>query len=62
MPRYIPPVANHAQTVSARTRLCAVYGFPVHHSASPAMLNAGIAALGLDWRYTAAVVRPGQIA
>ena len=45
MPRYIPPVADHAQTVSASTRLCAVYGFPVRHSASPAMQNAGIAAL-----------------
>lgn len=62
MPRYIPPVADHAQTVSASTRLCAVYGFPVRHSASPAMQNAGIAALGLDWRYTAAEVRPEQLA
>ena len=35
----------------------AVYGFPVRHSASPAMQNAGIAALGLDWCYTAAEVR-----
>ena len=62
MPRYIPPVADHAQTVSASTRLCAVYGFPVRHSASPAMQNAGIAALGLDWRYTAAEVRTEQLA
>ena len=62
MPRYIPPVADHAQTVSASTRLCAVYGFPVRHSASPAMQNAGIAALGLDWCYTAAEVRPEQLA
>ena len=61
MPRYIPPVADHAQTVSASTRLCAVYGFPVRHSASPAMQNAGIATLGLDWRYTAAEVRPEQL-
>jgi shikimate dehydrogenase len=45
-------------SISASTRLCAVYGFPVRHSASPAMQNAGIAALGLDWRYVACAVRP----
>ncbi len=61
MSRYIPPVAKHTQPLSASTRLCAVYGFPVRHSASPAMQNAGIAALGLDWRYTAAEVRPEQL-
>ena len=55
-------MADHAQPVSASTRLCAVYGFPVRHSASPAMQNAGLAALGLDWRYTAAEVRPEQLA
>jgi len=54
-------VADHAQPVSASTRFCAVYGFPVRHSASPAMQNAGLAALGLDWRYTAAEVRPEQL-
>jgi len=59
--RYILAVADHAQPLTAKTRLCAVYGFPVHHSASPAMQNAGIAALGLDWRYTAAEVRPEQL-
>jgi len=30
-----------------------VFGHPVKHSASPAMQNAGIAALGLNWRYLA---------
>jgi len=54
-------VADHAQPVSASTRLCAVYGFPVRHSASPAMQNAGLAKLGLNWRYTAAEVRPEQL-
>jgi len=54
-------VADHAQPVSANTRLCAVYGFPVRHSASPAMQNAGLAQLELDWRYTAAEVRPEQL-
>ena len=40
-----------AAPIRATTRLCAVFGHPIAHSASPAMQNAGIAALGLDWRY-----------
>lgn len=47
--------------IAASTRLCAVYGHPVRHSASPAMQNAGIAALGLDWRYLACSVRPNEL-
>jgi shikimate dehydrogenase len=39
--------------INAATRLCAVYGFPIAHSASPAMHNAAFAALGLNWRYVA---------
>jgi shikimate dehydrogenase len=42
-----------AEAISARTRYCAVYGHPVKHSASPAMHNAALSALGLDWRYLA---------
>ena len=34
-------------------RLLAVLGHPIKHSASPAMQNAAIAALGLNWRYDA---------
>ncbi|HEY0551269.1 MAG TPA: shikimate dehydrogenase [Verrucomicrobiae bacterium] len=49
------------QTLSAATRYCAVYGHPVKHSASPAMQNAGIAALGLDWRYVAFDVSPENL-
>ena len=44
--------------IDASTRICAVYGLPVRHSASPAMQNAGIAALGLNWRYIACEVAP----
>lgn len=47
--------------ISATTRLCAVYGHPIKHSASPAMQNAGIAALGLDWRYVAFDVHPDNL-
>ena len=43
------------------TRFCAVYGQPIKHSASPAMQNAGIAALKLDWRYLAFEVHPDQL-
>jgi shikimate dehydrogenase len=52
------PLAN---SISAMTRYCAVYGHPVKHSASPAMQNAGIAALGLDWRYVAFDVHPDNL-
>ena len=49
------------QTINARTRLCAVLGFPVRHSASPAFQNAGLNALGLNWRYLAFDVRPEHL-
>ncbi len=44
--------------IDASTRYCAVFGHPIKHSASPAMQNAGIAALGLNWRYLAFDVHP----
>jgi len=47
--------------IRATTRLCAVFGHPIGHSASPAMQNAGIAALGLDWRYVACEVHPDRL-
>lgn len=50
-----------ATELSASTRLCAVLGHPIRHSASPAMQNAGIAALGLDWRYVAFDVHPDHL-
>ena len=48
--------------ISAHTRYCAVLGHPIKHSASPAMQNAGIEALGLDWRYLAFDVHPDRLA
>ncbi len=47
--------------IDATTRYCAVYGHPIKHSASPAMQNAGIAALGLNWRYLAFQVHPDDL-
>jgi shikimate dehydrogenase len=60
--RYNPGVADSfAQPIDGRTRYCAVYGFPVGHSASPAMQNGGITALGLNWRYLAFEVHPENL-
>src|SRR5215467_1556612 len=49
------------QPIDAKTRHCAVYGHPIKHSASPAMQNAGIASLGLNWRYLAFEVHPDDL-
>jgi shikimate dehydrogenase len=38
-----------------------VFGHPIKHSASPAMQNAGIAALGFNWRYLAFDVDPANL-
>src|ERR1044071_9798279 len=48
-------------SLDASTRYCAVYGHPIRHSASPAMQNAGIGALELNWRYLAFEVRPDDL-
>jgi shikimate dehydrogenase len=47
--------------INAATRLCAVYGSPIRHSASPAMHNAAFAARGLNWRYLAFEVDPKNL-
>jgi shikimate dehydrogenase len=47
--------------IDAATRCCAVYGFPIRHSASPAMHNAAFAKLGLNWRYLAFEVHPANL-
>ena len=57
-----PPVPSPADNaISATTRFCAVYGHPIKHSASPPMQNAGIAELGLPWRYLAFDVPPENL-
>jgi shikimate dehydrogenase len=43
--------------ISATTRLCGVIGDPVSHTLSPAMHNAAIASLGLDYVYLAFQVK-----
>jgi shikimate dehydrogenase len=47
--------------INAATRLCAVFGSPIKHSASPAMHNAAFAKLGLNWRYLAFEVDPKNL-
>jgi shikimate dehydrogenase len=47
--------------INASTRLCAVYGRPIAHSASPAMHNAAFKALSLNWRYLAFEVDPKNL-
>jgi shikimate dehydrogenase len=59
---YAPRVPETVgKPIAATTRYCAVYGHPIKHSASPAMQNAGIAKLGLDWRYLAFEVQPNNL-
>jgi shikimate dehydrogenase len=53
--------ARFSKPITATTRYCAVYGHPIKHSASPAMQNAGLAALGLNWRYLAFEVHPDNL-
>ncbi len=50
-----------AKPIDATTRYCAVYGHPIKHSASPSFQNAGLAALGLNWRYLACAVHPDHL-
>ena len=54
-------MSAHGHSINATTRYCAVYGYPIKHSASPAMQNAGIATLGLNWRYLAFEVHPDDL-
>ena len=57
----MPVTPEFSQPLSAATRLCAVFGAPIRHSASPAMHNAALANLGLDWRYVGCEVAPEKL-
>lgn len=50
-----------ALTVGGKTRIFGVFGYPVEHSLSPAMHNAAIAALGVDYLYIPFSVLPEDI-
>ncbi|MFM7634813.1 MAG: shikimate dehydrogenase [Cyanobacteriota bacterium] len=49
-------------SVTGTTQLLAVLGDPVRHSLSPAMHNAALQRLGLDWVYLALPVSPTKLA
>jgi shikimate dehydrogenase len=51
-----------ARPVTGATALAGVLGDPVRHSLSPAMHNAALAALGLDWLYLALPVSAADLA
>lgn len=62
MPRINFRVPSPGQPkINAETRLCAVLGSPIRHSASPAMHNAAFAEFGMDWRYLAFEVDPKNL-
>ncbi|MBV9852451.1 MAG: shikimate dehydrogenase [Armatimonadetes bacterium] len=48
-------------TITGRTKIVGVWGHPVGHSRSPAMHNAALAALGLDWAYVPFDVAPERL-
>jgi shikimate dehydrogenase len=47
--------------IRATTTLVGLLGWPVSHSLSPPMQNAGFEALGLDWAYVALPTPPEQL-
>ncbi len=53
-------MSSPAASISGRTHLAAVIGWPVRHSLSPVIHNAAFAAAGLDWVYLALPVPPGS--
>jgi shikimate dehydrogenase len=48
-------------TIDASTQLIGVMGWPVKHSLSPAMHNAALQVLGLNWGYVALPVHPEKV-
>ncbi|MFN2279608.1 MAG: shikimate dehydrogenase [Candidatus Promineifilaceae bacterium] len=47
--------------INARTQLTGLIGWPVSHSFSPAMHNAALAVLGLNWVYVPLPVPPDRV-
>ena len=48
--------------IRGTTTLVGILGWPVWHSLSPRLQNAGFSALGLDWAYVPLPVRPEDLA
>ena len=49
-------------TITGRTKLVGLFGWPTEHSVSPAMQNAALAAMDLDWCYVPLPVPPSCLA
>ena len=52
--------ARPARPITGTTRVAALIGAPARHSLSPTILNAGFAALGLDWVFVVHEVPAGR--
>jgi len=50
-----------SRAITGATRIAAVIGSPIRRSLSPAIHNAAFAAAGLDWRFVAFEVPPGDV-
>jgi shikimate dehydrogenase len=48
-------------TITGKTRVCGVIGYPIEHSLSPLMHNAAFEALRLDYMFLAFKVKPAQV-
>jgi shikimate dehydrogenase len=48
-------------TISGRTRITGIFGFPVEHTLSPAMQNAAFEATALDYCYVPFLVHPSDL-
>ena len=47
--------------IDGSTRVVGVFGYPIHHTASPAMHNAAFDHLGMNWRYLPFEVHPDNL-
>jgi shikimate dehydrogenase len=54
-------MTDKTHTITGKTRLVGLIGWPVGHSISPAMHNAAFAQLGLDWAYVPLPVQPNHV-
>lgn len=50
-----------SRTISGRTRVAGVIGWPVEHSLSPVLHAAGFASLDIDWTYVAFPTPPDSV-
>lgn len=51
-------MTSHPSTITGKTKLLGVIGYPIEHSLSPVMHNAAIAALGVDYVYLPFPIAP----